>query len=37
MPKPEELTNLQNNEVLIEDAILTDPKRNIALIEESGY
>jgi len=37
MPKPEELTNLQNNEVLIEDAIWTDPKRNIALIEESGY
>jgi len=37
MPKPEELTFLQNTEVIVEDAIWIDPKQNRVLFEESGY
>jgi len=37
MPKPDELTNLQNSEVIVEDCIWIDPKQQRCLFEESGY
>jgi len=37
MEKVQEIANLQNNEVIVEDAVWTDPKKNLAFFEESGY
>jgi len=37
MEKVHDLENLQNSEVIVEDAVWNDSKKNLVLFEESGY